>query len=88
MQKVKLAKLVEKALKDELTEKETEKLLRELWKKFQARGLDSFKERLILSANVLFECKYDPLYGVRKPRKAYIEKELEKHKKELEKQGL
>ena len=54
-QKVKLAKLVEKAVDGNLNNGEEKKLFRRLIKKFLRTGLESFKEKVVLSAFMLFD---------------------------------
>ncbi len=55
LNKVELHTLVIKAYGyKELTEKETKRMLRALWKKFWKQGLDSFQERVVLSSYISF----------------------------------
>ena len=72
-----LLRLVDEGLKYELPDKETNKLLKALCKKFLTVGLDSFKARLLLSAHLHFEKRYDSITpGNRKARREYITNEL------------
>lgn len=88
MNKVELAVLVEKAIKGELTEKEIEKLLKALRNKYWSTGLDTFKERLVLSAYILFDFHLDHLALNKEARNGYIKEELEKQKRELSRQRV
>ena len=38
----------------QLTEKETRKMLKALWKKYWKQGLDSFQEKVVLSSHICF----------------------------------
>ena len=55
LDKIKLAELVTSSLGGkQLTEKETEKMLEALWKKYWKQGLDSFQEKVVLSSHICF----------------------------------
>ena len=74
---VELLLLADRALENELSPKETKRLLKALCDKFLKMGLDSPKIRILLSAYVLFEKRYDSiLRGNKKARRKYIKREL------------
>lgn len=76
---IELLGLVERGLKDDLSRKETRKLLKELCNKFLKQGLDSFTVKLLLSAHVLFETRYDKILPEnKKSRNTYIKEGLAK----------
>jgi hypothetical protein len=53
LSKVELQILVIKAFSyKELTDKETKKMLKALWKKYWWKGLDNFQERVVLSSYI------------------------------------
>lgn len=83
MSRVQLAKLVEKAVNDRLeTGHEIEKMLEALWYKFwHKKGLDSFKERLVLSAYILFDFHVDNIAFNREERQKYIKEGLQRQRR-------
>ena len=74
-QKIKLSKLVEKAVDGSLSKGEEKKLFRRLVKKFLRTGLDSFKEKVVLSVFMLFDDRVT--------RTEYIREEMAKWRKRL-----
>lgn len=79
---VELMSLIDKGLEDNLSKKETKKLLKTLCNKFLKQGLDSFKVKLLLSAHVLFEIRYDAILTEnKKSRNTYIKEGLAKWRK-------
>ncbi len=71
---VELTKMVERAIRDELEEKETRKLSKILWNKYE-NGDITFKEKTVLVAIIDFPVN-------RSLRKRYIAKRLEYWRKE------
>jgi len=55
LSKVELADLVQKAFQNKLNHKESKRLLRELTRKFENGGLDTYTERVILASFILYE---------------------------------